>query len=139
MVLLAGSLAFSALRNDEPGCGYYSELRPTLSSCYSETELMTTQFNEEIDPVELAKCLVEKDVKVYGSYYCGYCLKQKKEFLQGWEVIKENYIECSKRYGNPQICIDAGVKAVPSWDFNNGKELDSGFKSLQELKELSGC
>lgn len=80
---------------------------------------------------ELARCLTEKNAKLYTTNNCNYCDKQKKLF--GNEAIKyldyddcsENIVECSK------------LESVPAWAING--EIYYGVKSLNELRILSGC
>jgi thiol-disulfide isomerase/thioredoxin len=80
----------------------------------------------------LANCLSNKEVVMYGTEWCGLCKKQKELF--GDSFSKINYLDCDK---SPQICIDAGVQAYPSWKINNQIEL--GYLGLDLLKDLSGC
>ncbi|MBU2634923.1 hypothetical protein KJ841_00405, partial [Patescibacteria group bacterium] len=50
------------------------------------------------------------------------------------------YVECVEKGSDELIaeCQEAGISGFPTWKIPNG-ELVSGFKTLEELSELSGC
>ncbi len=75
---------------------------------------------------------------MYGAYWCQHCNSQKEMFGESWHHI--NYIECSlpNRAGQTQICADAGVKAYPTWEFNDGSRIEGGMTLLQ-LAQKTGC
>ncbi len=85
---------------------------------------------------DFAKCLSENNVKFYGSFQCPHCADQKALFGKSMKYV--NYIECGP-LGGPvdQGCIDAGVKAYPTWIFEN--ETREGVLSLGELAQQTGC
>jgi hypothetical protein len=91
---------------------------------------ISKRTNSQAD--NLAICLAEKGIIMYGTEWCSYCNQQKKLF--GNSFSKITFIDCDK---NPQRCIDAGVQAYPSWEINNQIEL--GYLSLELLSDLSGC
>jgi hypothetical protein len=95
-----------------------------------------TSSNSKYD--EFAKCLTQKNIKVYGAFWCSNCEAQKQLFGSSWEKI--NYIECSTPDGKNQTdeCFKAGIKAYPTWEFSNGKRIE-GKLSLEILSKLSGC
>jgi len=86
----------------------------------------------------LAQCLTDKGVKMYGAYWCSHCKTQKQMFGTSFEKI--NYIECSLAGGQGQTeeCKEAGIEGYPTWEFGDGSRL-SGEVSLEDLSEKSGC
>ena len=87
---------------------------------------------------ELAKCLTEKKVKMWGAYWCPHCQNQKKEFGDSWEFV--TYTECSLPGGSGQTkeCNEAGIEGYPTWEFEDGERM-SGEVPLETLAEKSGC
>ena len=89
--------------------------------------------------VGLAKCLTQKNAKMYGTYWCSHCANQKKMF--GRQAFKEiNYIECDPRGGNakPGLCLEKNIKGYPTWEFNDGSRTE-GEAPLAFLAEKTGC
>ena len=99
-------------------------------------DLETVSTSDSLD--NLAKCLTEKDAKMYGASWCSHCQDQKKSFGESWQHV--NYIECSLPGGNGQteVCSQAGIQGYPTWEFADGTR-KSGKLSLESLSELSGC
>lgn len=87
---------------------------------------------------EFAKCLFEKGMKFYGAEWCGWCKKQKELFGEDVEYLP--YVECIDEETEEMTveCQEAGITGFPTWQLPNG-ELVSGFKTFEELSELSGC
>ncbi len=87
---------------------------------------------------EFAKCLKEKGMKFYGASWCSWCKKQKELFEEDVEYLP--YVECIDEETDEVTaeCQEAGISGFPTWKLPNG-EMSSGFKSLEELSELSGC
>jgi hypothetical protein len=85
-----------------------------------------------------AKCLADKQAKMYGLYWCPHCADQKRMFGESFQHIP--YIECAIR-GSHELapeCKVAGVKLFPSWQF--GTEAPKvGVLSLDELSQKTGC
>ncbi len=81
---------------------------------------------------EFAKCLTEKDVKMYGTDWCHFCQAQKKEFGKSFKYI--NYINCDF---NKADCDSAKVKGYPTWTINN--QTYPGVQPLEYLSTLSKC
>lgn len=89
--------------------------------------------------VSFAKCLYQKNVKMYGSYTCPHCLNQKKAFGElGFKEI--NYIECNPRGPNQQaeLCLKEGIEFYPTWTFPDNSRL-TGELAMEQLAEKSGC
>lgn len=85
-----------------------------------------------------AKCLDEKGMKFYGAFWCSWCAKQKELFGEAVQYLP--YIECSDeetREMTPE-CEEAGIASFPTWGLPGG-EKSPGFKTLEQLTELSGC
>ena len=86
----------------------------------------------------LAKCLTEKGMKFYGASWCSWCQKEKELFAEAVQYLP--YIECVVE-GSDELtveCQEAGITGFPTWELPSG-EMVSGFKTLEELSELSGC
>jgi glutaredoxin len=81
---------------------------------------------------EFAQCLSEKGVVMYGTSWCSFCQRQKDLFGRSFGYI--DFVDCDR---NRQECLSAGVQGYPTWKING--ENFPGFKSLQELSDLSGC
>lgn len=98
-------------------------------------------YNEAITPGqydEFAQCLSDKNVKYFGAFWCPNCQDQNKLFGKSKKFI--NYIECSTPNGQGQLqaCIDAEIKAYPTWEFADGNR-EVGVQSLEKLSEKTGC
>lgn len=87
---------------------------------------------------DFAKCLAEKGMKFYGASSCGWCQKQKELFGEAVQYLP--YVECADEGSDELIaeCQEAGVRRFPTWRLPDG-EMSPGFKTLEELSELSGC
>lgn len=85
-----------------------------------------------------AKCLSEKGMKFYGASWCSWCKKEKELFGEAVEHLP--YIECIDEETEEMTaeCQEAGISGFPTWGLPSG-EMVSGFKTLEELSELSGC
>ncbi|MEM4271583.1 MAG: hypothetical protein QXD13_00620 [Candidatus Pacearchaeota archaeon] len=81
-------------------------------------------------PEEVAKCLSEKGVVMYGSKYCPHCAEQKALFKDAFSLI--NYVECTKK---PEEC--SGLAGVPAWKV--GESIYYGTTGLSDLAGLAGC
>lgn len=85
----------------------------------------------------LAKCLTEKGFKFYGSSSCSWCNKEKELFGEAAQFLP--YVECTSPDGQmTQACKDANIESFPTWILPDGTQ-SSGFKTLEELSQLSGC
>jgi glutaredoxin len=84
------------------------------------------------DKDQLAKCLTEKGVVMYGAEWCGYCKKQKEAFGTSFQYI--NYVDCDK---NRDDCSAAGVQGFPTWSINGQNY--PGLQDLGTLKSIAGC
>jgi len=99
-------------------------------------------YNKKTAPGEydqLAQCLTDKGVKMYGAWWCPHCKAQKEAFGNSFDLI--DYVECagsSPQSPQLQICNDEGVEGYPTWKFPNGTVL-SGEQSMKKLAETAGC
>jgi Zn ribbon nucleic-acid-binding protein len=87
----------------------------------------------------LAKCLVEKGVKFYGTAWCPACNRQKEMFRESAQYLP--YVECYERYATEQElaqCREAGITSIPDWRFPDGQQ-QLGLQTIQRLADLSGC
>src|SRR3989344_1806668 len=91
---------------------------------------------------QLAQCLTDKGVKMYGAYWCPHCANQKA--LVGEDVFNEevDYVECAipgqDQRAQTQVCRDAGIEGYPTWIFTDGTRLQ-GEQSLEKLAQQAGC
>ena len=81
---------------------------------------------------ELAKCLTEKDVKMYGTDWCSVCKKQKSDFGTSFKYV--DYVNCDFQTVE---CKENGVNRYPTWIITGTKYI--GKQSLDTLASLSGC
>jgi hypothetical protein len=92
------------------------------------------------DPVydNFAKCVTGKNVKMYGTYWCHNCTKQKELFAEAFQYI--DYIECDARGEKPQpeFCLKKGIQAYPTWEFSDGSRVE-GTMPLEKIAEKTNC
>ncbi len=104
--------------------------------------LLNIPIGEQEDHTELAKCLTEKGVNMYGSFRCGICAKTREMFGDSFKHVNE--IECHPQGENSEweLCQEKGISGTPTWILEpNGEEQDryTGFLDTDELKEFAGC
>lgn len=100
---------------------------------------LTGSDNTDADTSELAFCLAEKNVIMYGAYWCPHCKEQKELFGDSFEKVK--YVECADPVNPRQQtkdCISAGINNYPTW-INNKNERVTGTQSLEFLKSWVDC
>jgi len=87
---------------------------------------------------EFAKCLTEKGVTMYGTFWCPHCAKTKAKFGPSFQYI--DYVECDARGDNEQseLCIEREIEGYDTWEFADGSRILSE-PSFDELAEKSGC
>ncbi|NYZ73922.1 hypothetical protein H0O00_02155 [Candidatus Micrarchaeota archaeon] len=97
--------------------------------------LQTPQVPADYDA--FAKCLTEKGAKMYGSELCPHCDDQKEAFGDSWQYV--TYVECrSPLGGQTEACMDAGIKAYPTWEFADSSR-KTGFLQFKQLSDAIGC
>ena len=89
-----------------------------------------------------AQCITDKEIQVYGSFWCGSCAKQRELFGDSFEHIIE--IECHPQGENSQteLCLEKEIEGTPTWVLEpNGVEEDRhvGYMTIEKLEEFSGC
>lgn len=102
-----------------------------ISSVY----YLTSQEDPAIS--ELAQCLTDNDATMYGAFWCGHCVDQKKLFGNSFKYI--DYIECDERGDNsqPERCQIEGIDGYPTWKING--QTMSGVINLNQLSSVAGC
>ena len=89
-------------------------------------------LKKDIPPeVKMMKCIAANST-VYVSNTCGHCATQKE--ILGENIKYFNLVYCDKK---PLDCSENGIKFVPTWIIK-GKKYE-GTKSLEELKNMTGC
>jgi hypothetical protein len=85
-----------------------------------------------------AQCLSDKQVKMYGLYWCEHCEQQKEMFGASFKHV--NYIECGIKGSHDEepICKTAGIKNFPTWEFPDGSRRE-GPQPLTILSEKTTC
>lgn len=86
-----------------------------------------------------AKCLANKNAKMYGLYWCPHCADQKREFGSSFHYVP--YVECASEQDPHELtpaCKSAGVKLFPSWQFGNDPPKE-GVLTLDALSQKTGC
>jgi hypothetical protein len=85
-----------------------------------------------------AKCLSDKQAKMYGLYWCEHCAQQKEMFGLSFKHV--NYIECGIKGSRDEgpVCKTAGVKNFPTWEFPDGSRKE-GAQPLAVLSEKTAC
>ncbi|MDY6804449.1 MAG: vitamin K epoxide reductase family protein [Cyanobacteriota bacterium] len=103
----------------------------------AEVDIYGVTNNSAPANVALAEHLTEKDIKMYGAYWCAACRTQKQLF--GKEAVaKLSYIECDPKGKNPQpnLCQAAGIQSYPTWSVDG--QFYPGVQRLEDLSRLSG-
>jgi hypothetical protein len=87
---------------------------------------------------QFAKCLSEKQAKMYGAYWCPHCAEQKEMFESSFQYVP--YVECGVPGSRDEapFCKDAGIKHFPTWQFADGERRE-GTLPLQALANKTGC
>ncbi|MBU0460756.1 MAG: vitamin K epoxide reductase family protein [Nanoarchaeota archaeon] len=98
--------------------------------------------SEKADYSEFAKCITANDVKMYGSFTCGVCAKERALFGESFQYIVE--VECHPRGKNPQtkLCLQKDITKTPTWILEKeGVEIkrEVGYLDIKDLAEFSGC
>jgi len=91
-----------------------------------------------------ARCLREKQLTMYGAYWCPHCAEQKELFGASFSQVP--YVECGTpgQRGVTQECKDAGIKRFPTWIFPATAAMARGERQervipLEELSAKTGC
>jgi hypothetical protein len=87
-----------------------------------------------------ARCLTQRDVKMYGAYWCPHCTEQKEMFSAAFQYVP--YTECGVPGDTSKmlpVCSDAGIKHFPTWQFPPTGERVEGAIPLEDLSLRTGC
>ena len=80
---------------------------------------------------ELAKCIGQSTV-LYTQLGCHACKTQEEMFGETYQYL--TVVDC---FVDRELCLNKNIKGTPSWGINN--KIYIGVKSLEKLKELTGC
>ncbi len=84
-----------------------------------------------------ARCLTEKNARMYGLYWCPHCIDQKAMFDASFHFVQ--YEECgTPDHKESQRCIDSELINFPTWQFADG-ERHEGIMEMKDLASRSGC
>ena len=111
-----------------------------ITSCISQPPRPGSEGPNPLD--DFAKCIKQSGLKIYGSFTCSTCKRQRELFGSAWQYVGE--IECHPRGENPQteLCLEKNIEKTPTWIFEkDGVDMKrvEGFQDLEGLAELSGC
>ncbi len=75
-----------------------------------------------------AQCLVSKNVKFYGAFWCPHCQDQEKSLQATRQKLESEglYQECSTRDLKAQtpVCIEKKIIKYPTWIFADGTRVE---------------
>lgn len=106
---------------------------------YAVSKLMKAGPSNPDDRTQLARCLTDKGVKMYGAYWCPHCARQKEAFGPSFKYV--HYVECAvpgNRREQTEICKKEGISGYPTWEFADGTR-KSGELTLSDLARQAGC
>lgn len=83
---------------------------------------------------ELANCIGQNSL-LYVQEGCHYCEQELEKFGDNKKFLK--LVDCVSTEELAKYCFDQNITATPTWEING--EFYTGVKSIQELKELTGC
>ena len=83
-----------------------------------------------------ARCLTDRQVKMYGAYWCPHCAEQKEMFGESFALAP--YVECGVA-GDQQVCKDAGIQHFPTWQFPPTGERVEAVMQFADLSSRTGC
>jgi hypothetical protein len=92
-----------------------------------------------MDLGELAQCISESGAVFYGAHWCPVCRHQRESFGEHAGALP--YFECydgPKAAGMNDRCAEAGVRAVPTWVFSDGR-VEVGEMTPAALATATGC
>lgn len=93
---------------------------------------ITGNIISESNIESFAKCLSENNVELYVMAGCSHCAEQEALF---GKYLK--YLDLTDCATNLEICLNKQIGIFPTWIING--KLIYGFRSLEDLNELSGC
>jgi len=87
---------------------------------------------------DVAKCLKEKGVVMYGAYWCPHCADQKSFFGDDFQFVAYQECDDSGTNGDHKKCLAAGVSSYPTWIFPGQGNLP-GEQPVYLLAKLANC
>jgi hypothetical protein len=111
-----------------------------LSGCFGGTEEENSNNGSSETPkfesaeANLAQCLADKGVKMYGTTWCSHCNAQKEDFGAEAKGVLP-FIDCEKEQAT---CQKAGIQGYPTWKFSDGSKLP-GRQDLTKLAKKTAC
>jgi glutaredoxin len=87
---------------------------------------------------DVAKCLTQKGVIMYGAYWCPHCAAQKKIFGDDFQFITYQECDDAGTNGNHKLCLEKGVTSYPTWIFPGQGNL-VGEQQPASLAQLANC
>ena len=98
-----------------------------LFGCTAKPQNSTNLVNLD----QIAQCLTQKWVKMYGTETCSHCIAQKELFWDSFKYI--NYVDCAK---DPNAC--SKLQWTPTWEFANWYLLP-GKQMISTLANKAWC
>lgn len=83
--------------------------------------------------VNLAECLAEKKVTMYGAEWCSHCQNEKRQIGDAFKYV--SYVDCSE---NTALCVEKGIGGYPTWILGDGTKL-IGEQGPEKLARITGC
>ncbi|MFY8149950.1 MAG: thioredoxin, partial [Prochlorococcaceae cyanobacterium] len=118
------------------GLGWAASVdRPAVSDTRGTPPPVTSTSSPEA--LALADHLTRSGAVMYTAYWCPHCHEQKELF--GKEATARlKVIECAAdgRDSQKELCDTKKLEGFPTWEING--KLDSGVKTLEQLRVLSG-
>lgn len=87
---------------------------------------------------DFAKCLTEKEAKLYTTYWCPHCTEQKGLFGSSLKYVDVTECDPEGESAEPEKCEAANVTSIPAWVFADGSK-EVGVHTLEQLAETTGC
>jgi uncharacterized membrane protein len=96
----------------------------------------------DYDLTELAQCMTENGVVMYGSFTCTSCARQRQIFGEAFQYVKE--IECNPRGENAQteLCLEKDISHTPTFIREvNGDDVAKidGLQTPEDLAKFADC
>ncbi len=116
----------------------------TIAAALLLTSILLSGCGEPAGPklpgkyAEVARCLTQKGVIMYGAYWCPHCLSQKKLIGDDFQFIKYQECDDAGTDGNHKLCIEKGVTSYPTWIFPGQGSL-AGEQQMGVLAKLANC
>ena len=128
---LLAILGIGAIALTLPGC----IKRPPTADAPPPESSASAPVATTVDVTALADHLSRSGAKLYSTYWCPYCGKQKDMFQSA--VNRLEIIECDPNGANaqPDRCTQANISSYPTWEIN-GQQY-RGVRSLEELAMIS--